>query len=50
MFKLFLYLVIAYLVYKLYIDVKKINPPGNDRNKLDNRNKREEYTDYEEID
>jgi len=49
MFKPFLYIVIAYLVYKLYIDVKKINPPGNDRNKLDNSNKREEYTDYEEI-
>jgi hypothetical protein len=49
MIKLFLYLVIAYLVYKLYIDVKKINPPRDNQKNLHDKNKKEEYTDYEEI-
>lgn len=50
MFKLFLYIVIAYLAYKIFISPKKLNPPGNgDQTKQDSRDNNVNYTDYEEI-
>ena len=49
LFKLLMYIVIAYLAYKLLKGPKKLNPPS-DRDRLDRRKSREDYSDYEEID
>lgn len=50
MFKLFLYIVIAYLAYKIFISPKKLNPPDNrDKSKINNRNDNDEFTDFEEL-
>ena len=50
MFKLILYIVIAYLAYKIFINPKKLNPPDNRNNdRLNNRKDNDEYSDYEEI-
>jgi hypothetical protein len=50
MLKLFLYIVIAYLAYKIFINPRKLNPPGNrDKINSEKKNKNEDYTDYEEI-
>jgi hypothetical protein len=50
MFKLFLYIVIAYLAYKIFINPKRLNPPDNrDKIKSEQKNRNEDYTDYEEI-
>lgn len=50
MFKLFLYIVIAYLAYKIFINPKKLNPPDNrDKSSMSNRKDNDEFTDYEEL-
>jgi hypothetical protein len=50
MFKLFLYIVIAYLAYKIFANQKKLNPPGNrDKKRQYNNNDNDEFTDFEEI-
>ncbi|MEZ4907424.1 MAG: hypothetical protein R2771_07245 [Saprospiraceae bacterium] len=50
MIKLLIYVVLGYLLYKTFINPKKIDPPKDNNIKNRNDNNKIDYTDYEEVD